>query len=297
MSQEQNDPELNALRENAIRKRIETSSDDPMVKYIRDNSEIRKGSENTSNSSNYLSSRFIKKPDDNTLPWSWSYFGGANVSQTGNGNLSLTELPSAGSIALDTKSDLGVVAGLKVGYTFKPLIRCKDVELKPAVEFEAFYNGFNYTGSHSETVPPLTVIGGVPIPAGTYTGELKAHVNSATFSFNPILKMRVSFLQPYIGAGVGGTYLTIGDVKVTVQELPPGGVTASATLPSNNAHDFAFTAQGIAGVDFLITKRISIFSEYKYVHYTDVNLSGSLLTGKFDSFGQNIIIGGFRINF
>ena len=214
----------------------------------------------------------------------YSFFGGVNISQTGNPKISLTEEPELGSLTLNTKSDLGQIGGIKLGYTFKSINGHRDFfELKPALEIEGFYNGFDYTGTNSFTDD-----------AGTYNGMLKTRVNSATFSVNPLLKMKLGSFQPYFGGGIGGTYISIGDVRLSVTE--PDGVASGITLKGDNVNNYAFTVQGIFGVDCLITKQFGFFTEYKYINAMNVHLEGDLLTGEFDSLAQHVIIAGFRIN-
>ena len=154
--------------------------------------------------------------------------------------------------------------------------------MKPALEIEGFYNGFDYTGTNSFTDD-----------AGTYNGML-AHANSATFSINPLLKMKLGSFQPYFGGGIGGTYISIGDVRLSATE--PNGVASGITLEDRSINNWAFTVQGIFGVDCLITEQFGFFTEYKYINAMNVHLEGDLLTGEFDSLAQHVIIAGFRIN-
>lgn len=225
----------------------------------------------------------------------YSFFGGVNISQTGNPKISLTEEPELGNITLNTKSDLGQIGGIKLGYTFKSLNGHRDFfELKPALEIEGFYNGFDYTGTTSFTEADIYNVTGITVDAGTYNGMLKTRVSSATFSVNPLLKMKLGSFQPYFGGGIGGTYISIGDVRLSVTE--PDGVSSGITLTDDNVNNYAFTVQGILGVDCLITEQFGFFTEYKYINLMNVHLEGDLLTGEFDSLAQNVIIAGFRIN-
>lgn len=225
----------------------------------------------------------------------YSFFGGVNISQTGNPKISLTEEPELGNITLNTKSDLGQIGGIKLGYTFKSINGHRDFfELKPALEIEGFYNGFDYTGTNSFTEADVYNVTGITVDAGTYNGRLRTRVDSATFSINPLLKMKLGSFQPYFGGGIGGTYISIGDVRLSATE--PNGVASGITLEDRSINNWAFTVQGIFGVDCLITEQFGFFTEYKYINLMNVRLKGDLLTGEFDSLSQNVIIAGFRIN-
>ncbi len=83
-------------------------------------------------------------------------------------------------------------------------------------------------------------------------------------------------------------------MRLSVTE--PDGVSSGITLKDDNVNNYAFTVQGILGVDCLITDQFGFFTEYKYINLMNVHLEGDLLTGEFDSLAQNVIIAGFRIN-
>ena len=203
--------------------------------------------------------------------WSVSVFGGANLNRPDNTSVSGFGL---GSSNLSTKgSDLGGVAGIKVGYDFTPFNEGSVLEVAPALEFEGFYTGFLHKGS----VDRLSGVG------------LEADLDLGVISLNPLLKFKYQSIQFYGGFGLGGAYISTDGAK--------GTGLASGLIQPQASNDTVFALQGIAGVDLWVAQNWSLFTEYKYLNLFDGKLgkaSANQMNASFDSFGMHLVNAGVR---
>ena len=206
--------------------------------------------------------------------WSVSLFGGANLNRPDDAKVSGFGL---GSSNLSTKgSDLGGVAGIKLGYDFTPFNEGSVLEVAPALEFEGFYTGFQHKGS----VDRLSGVG------------LEADLDLGVISLNPLLKFKYQSIQFYGGFGLGGAYISTDGAK--------GTGLASGLVQPQASNDTVFALQGIAGVDLWVAQNWSLFTEYKYLNLFDGKLGKSSATqmkASFDSFGMHIVNAGIRYHF
>jgi opacity protein-like surface antigen len=138
-----------------------------------------------------------------------------------------------------------------------------------------------------------------------FVNDLRDQMNAGVFMWNAILKLDLHRIRPYIGAGVGLAYVT-HDYRI--QNLPKGAPTppgnaaavletrflgksaydggAVAKLPTNHSDsqiensnagyltfnqdsEVTFAYQALAGIEFVITPRLSAFTEYKALFYYD----------------------------
>ena len=211
------------------------------------------------------------------------------------------------TFSTDVRNNVGWLGGLKLGYVFpSPCI------IKPALEFEAFYNGIDASGdakSNKSIAGLRTSDRDGDEPSEPFTnpdatvGKTKASasfndsMNSTVFMTNAIINVDLGRFRPYIGAGVGLAYVT-HDYSTPV---PPSGTSAAKgaasaccklqagavqLLPKNHSaqqiedspagylyfdgdNEVTFAYQALAGVDFFITPRMSVFTEYKALFYYD----------------------------
>jgi opacity protein-like surface antigen len=208
------------------------------------------------------------------------------------------------TFSTDTNSNVGWFGGLKLGYEFPT-----SSIWKPAVEVEGFYNGINTSGDANsnksikglrtsdddgdETAEPFANPDAV-VPATKVNAHFTDQINSAVFMLNGIIKLDLGKFRPYLGAGVGLAYVThnydsqrgtgfpvpsnsavLKTAYGAVQVLP-GNHSADAVQNApagyfsfNSDNETTFAWQGLAGVEYLVTPHITVFTEYKALFYLD----------------------------
>lgn len=168
------------------------------------------------------------------------------------------------SLTLDPNNDTGFFGGIKVGYVFGT------GSIRPAVEGDFFYNGWE-TGADS-----TLIFNGV-----TTTSSSRLTINTGAFMSNFLLRCGNGKFQPYAGLGVGVYYA----------ESASGNFGPFVIGGGESHADFAW--QLIAGGDYYVNTRNSIFIEYRYLVY-----SGSQIDfGKDRSLSQHLLGGGWRFHF
>jgi len=163
------------------------------------------------------------------------------------------------SVELNQKHDVGFFGGLKLGYVFGTGL------VRPTVEGDFFYNGFNFGAD---------VAGTVKIPALNFEDKFSASrsswINTGAFMANFILRLAPGNqrFQPYVGAGVGGYYVKYPEFVNQVVDVVRN-VREQFGLETNfgTGHvDLAW--QVVAGADYYWTPKFSTFIEYHYIDYT-----------------------------
>jgi lipid A oxidase len=97
---------------------------------------------------------------------------------------------------------------------------------------------------------------------GNLFGALRFTNGLNLVTLNALYRLRsIGMLHPYVGAGLG---ISIPEVEVT-------GNGSTVNFARTFAYEYGGpAAQGIAGIDLTLTKRISVFTEYK-LSWTSVN--------------------------
>jgi opacity protein-like surface antigen len=167
--------------------------------------------------------------------------------------------------AIFTNSAVGGFGGLKAGYVFP----CKGL-VRPAVEFDGFYNGFSQRINAPYVAP---VYGSLAVKSAAYMINGIARFNLARFN--------LAAFQPYAGAGIG-VYTAEGDYSYTDGYFYTGGESTS------------WAWQIVAGADYYFTPTISVFAEYKFLNYMDA-VSSNLSTQ--NRLGQQLAGMGVRFHF
>jgi opacity protein-like surface antigen len=200
-------------------------------------------------------------PGDNGKGFYVGLQGGCNLTQD-------TANDTVNGIKITSKSDVGGFGGLKLGYVVSTPIDW----LRPAVEFDGFYNQFSQ-----------------PVTArfhGVKVSDADLKVDSGAFMANGILRIAVGSFQPYIGAGVGVyTDQETTNMDSSFRIVDGYFVNINGGEYTQNRTNFAW--QLIGGVDYYITPTVSIFTEYKFLNYMDGG----------DRLGQQLVGGGFRFHF
>ncbi len=202
-------------------------------------------------------------PQGYGMGWYGAIDAGANIFQdrgdtrvftNGNGDL----------LTLDPTSDTGFFGGIKIGYVFGT------GGVRFALEEDMFYNGWQ-TGADST----LTVNGVTTRSSSSWD------MNSGAFMTNGIIKFSSGQFQPYIGFGIGCYYAETASAQFGPFAFNGG---------SSHA-DFAW--QAIAGADYYINPKNSIFIEYKFLEYT----ASQAEIGNSRVLGQHLLGAGWRFHF
>ncbi len=167
----------------------------------------------------------------------WAIFDGVNAGQFGDLNNASNRL---GRFSKDYQFEIGWFGGLKVGYGY-PATNSVQV----AAEVEALYGRL-----HAEAQST----------SGGFTLRTSDEISAAALLVNGLIKFRlIGPVRPYIGAGAGVAHLWLRNTDSTVSFHG----TKLGSLPRNDSEDWTFAYQGIAGLDWQVNERWSIFTEYK----------------------------------
>jgi opacity protein-like surface antigen len=175
------------------------------------------------------------------------YIGGGAGATTSVGNPPLDQTDSG---------NLGFYAAAKVGYDFA----VRDVQLafggptpmRTAMELEG-----SYLGTY-EKIPLQNGGQGV----GTESYNLAAYA----VMLNGLIKFEDLPVTPYFGGGVGAAVLYSNNHKIT----DSAGDAITTTTSANNV---CLALQAIVGLERNIYENLSVFIEYKFLAYMDVQFS------------------------
>ena len=187
--------------------------------------------------------------------------GGAMVQQT-------VESGSATAIGQqplnqEDSGKLGTYIAGRIGYDFA----VRDVQLafggptpmRTAMELE-----FNYLGAYEKM--PLYPNSGAKV--GTETFNLNAY----SVLLNGLVKFEDLPVTPYFGGGVGCSVLYSTNHKMTVSGLV-NGQDVSYSTSTGSANNVCLALQAIVGLERQIYDNLSIFIEYRFLAYMDVQFA------------------------
>lgn len=204
-------------------------------------------------------------PADCGVGWYFGLDGGANVYQDFGGEHQLGVIDGE-RVSIEANHRVGGFGGIKFGYVFG------HGPWRWGLEEDYFYNGVNAAAhidvDHQEVA------------------SVSSLLNTGAFMTNAIFRYAPTGcgFQPYILGGLGGWWgETGGDVDFNVN-----GETHH--LGSRDNGGFAFQAG--AGIDYYFSPKWSVFTEYKFLDYTNAG-------GEFNNsnIGQHLVGGGIRIHF
>ena len=152
--------------------------------------------------------------------------------------------------------NLGFYAAAKVGYDFA----IRDVQLafggptpmRTAMELEG-----SYLGSY-EKIPLQN--------GGTAAGTESYNLSAYAVMLNGLIKFEDLPVTPYFGGGVGAAVLYSNNHKIT----DSAGSTITTVTSANNV---CLALQAIVGLERNIYENLSVFIEYKFLAYMDVQFS------------------------
>jgi hypothetical protein len=212
-------------------------------------------------------------------------YGGAIAFQDGTLHITSTSFPGA-EIKGNTKSELGGVAGVRIEETWPSFAaiggdptQAKPSVLMPAMGIDFFWTGYRYKA----------------VDATFGTGSsLQSDVNTFTFMYTPKLKFNLGAWRPYVGLGVGGTYVNAGNVQITIPGVGSGGL-------SGSGDDFDFSASAMAGFEVFVDPHWSLSFDYKYLYILDPtfhgNISGVPIQYKIDGLNNSLFTAGLNFYF
>ena len=159
--------------------------------------------------------------------------------------------------------NLGFYAEGKVGYDFA----VRDVQLafggptpmRTAMELE-----FGYLGSY-EKIPLQN--GGQGI--GTESYNLSAYA----VMLNGLIKFEDLPITPYFGGGVGAAVLYSYNHKIVVDGYTAPSTSYNTTTSVQNANNVCLALQAIVGFERQIYEGLSMYIEYKFLAYMDVQFA------------------------
>lgn len=145
--------------------------------------------------------------------------------------------------------DTGVIGG-GVGYKVSEYFR-----VDGTVDYE-FKTPF-----HGKLICPQLGCG--PQPGGPYYSKEKAKVSAITPLLNAYIDLPFfgDHITPYVGAGVGASYIMVDDYKYT----NPNG----ATGKQRGDNDWSFSWALMAGVGFQVADNVVIDAGYRYLNIGD----------------------------
>ena len=156
--------------------------------------------------------------------------------------------------------NLGFYAAGKVGYDFA----VRDVQLafggptpmRTAMELE-----FNYLGSYEK----------IPLQNGSRSaGNETYNLSAYSCILNGLVKFEELPITPYFGGGVGVSTLYSYNHKIKANDPTTGSSYETAVVNANNV---CLALQAIVGLERRIYENLSLYLEYKFMAYMDVQFS------------------------
>jgi opacity protein-like surface antigen len=177
------------------------------------------------------------------------------------------------SLEVSPDHNVGFFGGLKLGYVFGTGV------IRPTIELDSFYNGFDTDTNFTLREPDGDVIS---------RGSSSNRIDSGVWLGNFILRFAPGCqrFQPYVGAGVGVYYASTGGLSFTGSN----GETFNTTGGRNHT-DLAWDVVG--GSDYFFTPKVSAFIEYKFLEYTSTQFN----TNENRALNQHLVGAGVRFFF
>jgi len=165
-----------------------------------------------------------------------SIYAGGSFPNTADWNDNIG-IASSGTIELANSATFGVKAGHWFSEANSPFL---GIEVEANLQFPDWENVTTNRALGFLIIPPLT-------------RSVTADSTLVSVLFNTVLRIPKGPIHPYAGGGLGFAVWSIGD-----QSLATVGTFQSET-------DTAFAWDFLAGVDVPLNKKVSIFTEYKYM--------------------------------
>lgn len=152
----------------------------------------------------------------------------------------------AGTSYVNNHVDNTAMVGAGIGYRFNPWLRA---DITGDYEFPAKFHGH------------LTCFacGG----AGGFSNEY-ARLSAATFLANAYVDLGTWYgVTPYVGAGIGASYVTVSDYHF----VNPGAPPVPGTVPGDSKWNFAWAL--MAGLSYQLSQNLAVDLNYRYLSLGD----------------------------
>lgn len=156
-----------------------------------------------------------------------------------------------------SKKNSSGFGGVQLGYEWSPRsFGCSNWSLSPALEAEAFW--------HRHTSKGHLINPTARLPEHDFYDTF--HVNAGVYLVNAVVSLNHDCLgsfAPYVGAGVGGTRLSLKNASSLQVSPPEEGINHFNSRRSDSS--WAFVAQLKAGLRYKICDSFHLFGEYRYL--------------------------------
>jgi len=187
-----------------------------------------------------------------------------------------------GAAAAQAGSSKTGVAGLNLGYTFRT-----DSLLRPSLEYEGYRirTGRSRTSSSSLPATGSEGLG----ESFAFSETLHTDASTRVNMVNALVRLDLGRFQPYAGIGLGLATTETSDRGASTEtdtvayrmrgELVTRSTTTTTNLRVPSRTTTRFATQAVAGTDYYVTPRVSLFGEYRFLNLGSDNGSG--LRGSF----------------
>ncbi len=221
--------------------------------------------------------------------YSFSLYGGANLSQTDNSFIDLSPTLGPASdleFSHDTDSNISYHGGLRLGYSFDPFasemneFSSEDNWIVvPEIFLDLFYVNWDAKGNVNQNFVGLS--------------DMVADTNFDVFAFtvNGIAKFKYKGFAPYLGGGFGGAAMFARPSTLTFNNL------GTDFRFRSFEDDFVFAMQAIAGIELELIRNFAIFTEYKFLYLHSASFKHGEFDLDMDFAGTHLVSGGLKLYF
>ena len=166
----------------------------------------------------------------------------------------------------------------------------KDIHLTLATEFEGYYLYTNLTGNEVNNNTSQ-------VDLDNFKTSLP--INNGLFFGNVVFKFKhntLESLQPYVGLGLGGSYMKVRNGQSEQISAPKPGINYFNSSP--NAYAGAFAVQPKVGFFHALDKHWSISAEYRFLYIAESNMTfgSTVYSNHVATSNWNLFLGSQYIN-
>lgn len=180
-------------------------------------------------------------------------------------------LPSGTPLGWTTEFDTGYSLSAAYGWRFTPSLRA-EVELAYQTNDISTHKGVKAGGIALDGQDAGVLITGSPnlgVTVGALVDDGKGSLDTTYLMLNGFYDFKgFGAFKPYVGAGIGAGFVNV--------DYSPSGV----KIVDDDATVFAY--QVVAGSDYIVSDRLSVFAQYRYRATSDVETDVSLFDAKLD---------------
>jgi len=181
-------------------------------------------------------------------------YGGVTAFQDSSATLTSDAPITPNSLNASEKSEIGDVGGIQAGYTWKDFTDSAPLFM-PALDTDFFWAGYEY-----RTDSTTSAFAG---------SSLISNANTYSLMLEPKLKFNLGNFRPYVGFGVGGTYIQADRSSVSLVS-PVGNINENFPKSFDAG---AFSVEGLTGLEYFFDPHWALTFEYKYLY---MDLDGTI---------------------